>query len=91
MERPYLRLSRHELTRLALTSLDTRVVAAALEEMRTRSRFPAHIVEFAGAHLQALTSRDRALHDLQHFRQIFPELEQRVRTLESRLNPPLVN
>jgi hypothetical protein len=91
MDRPYQNLSRNKLTRLALVSQDARSVTAAIEEMGCRSSIPAQILEFAGAHLQALRARDQALHDLRYFKEIFPALEQRVRELESRRASHAVN
>lgn len=91
MDRPYQNLSRNKLTRLAMLSQDARIVAAAIEEMSSRSTIPAQIIEFAGAHLQALAARDQALHDLRYFKEIFPKLEQRVRDLESRRSSPAFN
>ena len=91
MDRPYQNLSHNRLTRLALASQDSRLVAAAIQELGCRSSIPAQIIEFAGAHLQALQARDQALHDLRYFKEIFPKLEQRVRELESRRASHAVN
>ena len=91
MDRPYQDLSRNKLTRLAMLSQDARIVAAAIEEMSSRSAIAAQIIEFAETHLQTLVARDQALHDLRYFREIFPKLEQRVMDLESRRSSPLVN
>lgn len=91
MNRPYAKLSRNKLTRLALTSQEAGVIALAMEEMERRPDFPIQIVEFAAAHLLTVKARDLALQDLHYFKVIIPKLEQRVQELESRDHPFPVN
>lgn len=72
-----------QLTRLALTTQEARIAAAALEEMKSRGNVPTEILEFAEAHLLALTTRDKASEMLRHYHDLVPKLEQRIRELES--------
>lgn len=79
--RTYLNLGISQLTRLALISQETSIVAAAVNELKARSNLSPEILEFADAHLLALTTRDKAMEMLKHYHQLVPQLEQRIREL----------
>ncbi len=76
-------LANDALTRLALTSLEARVVQAAIDHMKSRSNLPPEILEYANAHLSALTTRDKAMELLRHYQELVPKLDQRIRELEA--------
>jgi hypothetical protein len=82
--RTYLNLGISQLTRLALTSQDTGIVAAAVKELKGRSNLSPEILEFADAHLTALTTRDKAMEMLRHYHELVPKLEQRIQELEGK-------
>lgn len=83
MDRTDFNLGRDELTRLALTSQDARIVEAAITEMNSRGNVLAEILEYANAHLVTLKTRDKAMEMLRHYTELVPRLEQRIKELEA--------